>query len=45
MLDEAFEQAREFFKMPYAKKMELDNKLGNSFKGYVRTLIRHNLCC
>ncbi|BGP54810.1 hypothetical protein JCM8202_003318 [Rhodotorula sphaerocarpa] len=35
VLDEAFEQAREFFKMPYAKKMELDNKLGNSFKGYV----------
>lgn len=36
VLDAAFDQAKTFFAQPMEKKMEVDHKLGDSFKGYVR---------
>lgn len=46
MLDAAFDQAKTFFAQPMEKKMEVDHKLGDSFKGYVRELrARMILCC
>ncbi|GAA5955481.1 hypothetical protein JCM8115_006767 [Rhodotorula mucilaginosa] len=35
VLDAAFDQAKTFFAQPMEKKMEVDHKLGDSFKGYV----------
>lgn len=44
VLDKAFEQAKIFFAQPMEKKMEVDLKLGDSFKGYVRKCKEHRCC-